>query len=111
MRKNIFHLLIYLISFSFVAISQTIPEKISITAKKANVHLEVNWNIDRLFSGTSAVCLHEARAFASLKGRTPQKLNQIKATLEAPVIDLGPPYKNTNSGSKIKFCEIILFFS
>lgn len=42
------------------------------------------------FYGTSAACPHVAGAFALLKSMTPQTLDQIKATLEALAIDLGP---------------------
>jgi hypothetical protein len=50
------------------------------------------------FNGTSAACPHVAGAFALLKSMTPQTFDQIKATLEALAIDLGPAGKDNKFG-------------
>jgi len=50
------------------------------------------------FNGTSAACPHVAGAFALLKSMTPQTYDQIKATLEALAIDLGPAGKDNRYG-------------
>lgn len=50
------------------------------------------------FYGTSAACPHVAGAFALIKSMTPQTYDQIKVTLEALAIDLGPFGKDNKFG-------------